>query len=299
MFNETSLHREILDSLQDAVYFVDRDRVIMFWNVGAERISGYSRLQVLGRNCYDNVLMHIDEDGKPLCMTDCPLAGTMRDGQPREGHLYLHHADGTRVPVWTRVSPITTASGEITGAVEVFSDRPSLAGSFDRVQDLERMAAVDPQMNIANRRYSETHLAARLEEARQMGVGLGLLMLGLDHFHRVNQTYGREIGARVLQMVAATLLHNLRPFDFVGRWDSEEIVVLFNNVTDQGLAERAEALRMVVERSYLMVGKPIRVTVSVGGTFYKLQDTLESWIDRARLLMERSKTNGRNRVTLE
>jgi diguanylate cyclase (GGDEF)-like protein/PAS domain S-box-containing protein len=273
--------------------------VIMFWNVGAERISGYSRLQVLGKSCCNNLLMHIDDEGSSLCMTDCPLAKTIQDGKPREVHFYLHHADGTRVPVWARVAPLCTEGGEITGAVEIFSDRPSLAGSFDRVQDLERMAAVDPQMNIANRRYSEAHLSARLEEARQLGVSLGLLMIGLDHFHRVSQTYGREIGARVLQMVAATLLHNLRPFDFIGRWDSEEIVVLFSNVVESGMAERAENLRMLVERSFLMVGKPIRVTVSIGGTFYTLDDNLESWIKRARLLMERSKTMGRNRVTLE
>jgi diguanylate cyclase (GGDEF)-like protein/PAS domain S-box-containing protein len=299
MFNESSLHREILDSLQDAVYFVDRQRVIMFWNVGAERISGYSRLQVLGRACYDNLLMHIDDEGKSVCEVDCPLANTMQDGKPREMHLYLHHADGTRVPVWVRVAPLFTAEGEITGAVEIFSDRPSLAGSFDRVQDLERMAAVDPQMNIANRRYSEAHLSARLEEARELGVSLGLLMVGLDNFHRVHQTYGREIGVRVLQMVSATLLHNLRPFDFIGRWDSEEIIILFSNVDESGMAERAEALRMLVDRSFLMVGKPIRVTVSIGGSFYTLEDNLESWVNRARLLMERSRSLGRNRVTLE
>lgn len=299
MFNETSLYQEILDSLQDGIYLVDRQRVIVFWNVGAERISGYSRLQALGKNCHDNLLMHIDEDGMSLCLTGCPLLHTMQDGQPREMHLFLHHVDGTRVPIWVRVAPLHTADGEITGAVEIFSDRPSLAGSFDRVQDLERMAAVDPEMKIANRRYSETHLNARLEEARRFGVRQGLLMIGIDNFHRVSQTYGREMGARVLQMVVGTLLHNLRPFDFIGRWDSEEIVVLFSNVEESGLAERAENLRMLVEGSFLMVGKPIRVTISIGGTFYSLEDDLESWVKRARLLMERSKTVGRNRVTLE
>jgi len=298
MFNETSLYHEILDSLQDGIYFVDRQRVIAFWNVGAERISGYSRLQVLGKSCSDNLLMHIDAEGNSMCATGCPLAHVMEDGQPREMQLYLHHVDGTRVPVWVRVAPLRTVTGEITGAAEIFSDRPSMAGSFDRVQDLERMAAVDPQMNIANRRYSETHLSARLEEARRFGVRLGLLMIGLDRFHRVNQTYGSEIGVRVLQMVAGTLLHNLRPFDFIGRWDSEEIVVLFSNIDEDGMIERAENLRMLVERSFLLVGKPIRVTVSIGGSFYLLEDSLESWVTRAHQLMESGKTQGHNRVTL-
>jgi diguanylate cyclase (GGDEF)-like protein/PAS domain S-box-containing protein len=299
MFNESSLYQQILDSLQDGIYIVDRQRVVVFWNMGAERISGYSRLQVLGKACFDNLLMHLDENGESLCLNKCPLAHTIEDGQPREAFVYLHHADGTRVPIWVRVSPLRTASGEITGAVEIFSDRPSLAGSFDRVQDLERMAAVDPQMNIANRRYTETHLSARLEEARRYGVRLGLLMIGLDNFHRVSQTYGREIGTRVLQMVSGTLLHNLKPFDFIGRWDSEEIIILLSNIDEHELQERADNLRMLVERSYLMVGKPIRVTVSIGASFYSQEDDLQRWVSRTYQFLDRSRNTGRNRVTLE
>jgi diguanylate cyclase (GGDEF)-like protein/PAS domain S-box-containing protein len=299
MFSESSLYREILDSLQDGVYFVDRERVIVFWNKGAERISGYSRLQVLGKSCYDNLLNHIDEAGNPLCQTECPLSKAMKDGQSHEERIYLLHVDGTRVPVWVRVSPLRTETGEITGAVEVFSDRPSLAGAFDRVHDLERMAAVDPQMGIANRRYTEVHLRSRIEESKRFGVQLGLLFMDVDYFHRISETYGQEIGSRVLRTIAGTMLHNLRPFDFVGRWDKQQIVALFNNVEEVDLARRAENLRMLVERSFLMASKPIRVTVSVGATLMRPEDTFESWMERASLLCERSKTGGRNKVMVE
>jgi diguanylate cyclase (GGDEF)-like protein/PAS domain S-box-containing protein len=298
MFNEASLYQEILNSLQDGIFFVDRDRVIVFWGNGAERVSGYSRLYMLGKCCRDT-LMHIDENGQSLCETNCPLAFTMQDGQPREERVYLHHIDGTRVPVWLRTAPLRTANGEITGAAEIFSDRPSLVGAFDRVQDLERMAAVDPAMNIANRRYTETHLRARIEEAQRFGVRLGLLYIDIDHFHRINDTYGREIGNRVLQMVAGTLQNNLRPFDFIGRWEGERIVVLLNNIDEESLKPRADSLRMLVDRSFLMLGKPLRVTVSIGASILRSSESLEEWVVRAEILSRRSKSAGRNQISID
>ena len=298
MFSESSLHREILDSLQDGVYFVDRERMIVFWNKGAENISGYSRLHVLGRHCYNNLLQHIDASGTPLCMTDCPLSRAMEDGKPREDRIYLLRADGTRVPVWVRVAPLVTESGEITGAIEIFSDRSSLANAFDRVNSLERMSAVDRQMGIANRRYTEAHLNARMEESFTYGVDLGLLFIQIDHFHRITDTYGREIGARVLRMVADTLIYNLRPFDFIGRWDSQEVVAMLSNIRPESLIQRADNLRMLVERSVLMVGKPIRVTVSIGVTLIREGDTLESWIERASRLIQVQAGGSHNKVML-
>ena len=285
MLSESSLHREIFDSLQDGIYFVDRDRVIAFWNKGAETISGYSRLQVLGRHCYDNLLQHIDSNGKSLCETDCPLSKAMEDGQAREDRIYLLRSDGTRVPIWVRVAPLITEKGEITGAIEIFSDRSSLANAFDRVNSLERMSAIDRQMGIANRRYTEVHLRSRMDESFTYGVDLGLLYIRIDYFHRISETYGQEIGTRVLRTVTETLIYNLRPFDFIGRWDSQEILVMMSNISAEGLVQRADNLRLLVERSVLMVGKPISVTVSIGGTLIRENDNLESWVERARLLI--------------
>ena len=296
MFSEGSLHREILDSLQDGVYFVDRERMIVFWNKGAETISGYSRLHVLGRHCYDNLLQHIDANGTPLCLTACPLANTMEDGKPREDRIYLLRSDGTRVPVWVRVAPLVTESGEITGAIEIFSDRSSLSNAFDRVNSLERMSAVDRQMGIANRRYTEAHLTARMDESLIYGVDLGLLFIKIDHFHRISETYGQEIGMRVLRTVADTLIYNLRPFDFIGRWDNQEIVAMLSNIRQDGLVQRADNLRMLVERSVLMVGKPIRVTVSIGVTVLRESDSLESWVERASNLIEGRAGASHNKV---
>ena len=96
---EKDFYKELVDNLYDGVYFVDRDRRITYWNEGAERITGYSAPQVIGRRCRDTLLNHVTANGVLLCQDHYPLAAVMENGKPREAEVYLHHADGHRVPV--------------------------------------------------------------------------------------------------------------------------------------------------------------------------------------------------------
>ena len=104
------LSRVIVDNLEDGVYFVDPERRITYWNRGAENITGYSADRVVDHRCYDNLLNHVDSSGRVLCFSACPLAQTIRDGQPRESLVWLKHRDGHRKPVrlratWSTRSP--------------------------------------------------------------------------------------------------------------------------------------------------------------------------------------------------
>jgi PAS domain S-box-containing protein len=119
---DNEFHKTIVDNLADGVYFVDPGREITYWNRGAERITGYASGAVVGHRCFDNILDHVDAEGNSLCHTICPLAATMRDGQPREVSVWLRHAEGYRKPVRIRTSPVRNGDGAIVGAVEVFSD---------------------------------------------------------------------------------------------------------------------------------------------------------------------------------
>ena len=78
MGDDAGLYREILDNLYDGVYFVDRRRVVNYWNKGAERISGYSAQEMIGHSCSDHLLNHVNADGAPLCQYRLP-AGRMHE----------------------------------------------------------------------------------------------------------------------------------------------------------------------------------------------------------------------------
>lgn len=112
----------VLDSLYDGVYIVDRSRRILFWNHGAEKITGYSSAEVTGRCCSDNILNHIDIDGNLLCCSMCPLRKAIRTGQEIEAKVYPLHKDGHRFPTLTHVAPIRDEKGKIIAGIEIFRD---------------------------------------------------------------------------------------------------------------------------------------------------------------------------------
>jgi PAS domain S-box-containing protein len=115
-------YETLLDSLFDGVYCVDMNKNITFWNKSAERITGFSRSEVTGLCCANNILRHIDSKGRELCIEGCPLSATLIDGKARESDLFLHHKMGHRVPISTRISPVRGDNGEVIGAIEIFTD---------------------------------------------------------------------------------------------------------------------------------------------------------------------------------
>ena len=101
-------------------------------------------------------------------------------------------------------------------------------------------------------------------------------------------------------MVAGTLIHNVRSFDLVGRWGGEEFVAIIANVTGEELFRIAQKYRVLVEESNLLAGKDrINVTISIGATLVRPDDSPETLLKRADQLMYQSKLSGRNRVTME
>ena len=295
MPDNASFYRAILDDLFDGVYFVDGERRITFWNRGAERITGFSSDQVLGRCCAENLLEHVNDCGTRLCFTACPLVGTMTDGQPREAEVYLHHADGHRVPVLVRVAPVRDSSGAICGAVETFSDNSKLTATREHLTVLADAAERDALTGLVNRRGFERRLVGTLAAGE---TGAALLYLDVDRFKSINDTDGHNVGDQVLVTVANTLAANLRASDCVGRWGGDEFLVLMLGVPDDRLLRLADKLRQLVGQSQVTVdGRRVSVTLSIGATLLHAGDTIETAVKRADAQLYESKRAGRNRVT--
>jgi len=299
MILDQDSYSRILDNLYDGLYFVDRDRVIRYWNKAAERISGYTAAEVVGRSCSDNLLTHVDNNGHSLCLGMCPLAMTMADGEAREAEVFLHHKGGHRVPVSVRISTLTDTDGKVIGGVELFSDMSSFKSIENRIKELEEMALLDTLTRLANRNCIEKEILMRLEEKKRFGLPFGLLFMDIDHFKRFNDTYGHDVGDRVLRFVADTLVKNSRPFDMIGRWGGEEFIGIMRNVTSQQLGDLGNRLRVLVESAYLSLqDERLHISISIGATLVQRDDTMDSLIKRADTLLYESKRAGRNRLTV-
>ncbi|QQR73703.1 MAG: sensor domain-containing diguanylate cyclase [Holophagales bacterium] len=296
---EDVFYKDLLESLFDGVYYVDRERRIQYWNSAAERLSGFVRDEVVGHRCMDNILRHVNSKGLELCRGRCPLQQTMIDGRSREAEVFMHHKSGHRVPVLVRAAPIRDPSGAVIGAVEVFSDAGGKAAERQRIVELERLAHLDGLTEVANRRYLDLHLGSKLMDFAKLGWPMGILMVDIDRFKSINDEHGHQVGDRVLKMVAKTMSLAVRTFDVVGRYGGEEFLVVSVNVDAEQLSMQAERLRALVEQSSLEVdGRPLSVTASFGGTVAKEGDTAASMLSRADGALYESKVLGRNRYTL-
>ena len=297
---DDNFYKEILNSLQDGIYYLDRDRVITYWNRGAEQMTGYNADQVIGKSCRDNLLNHVNDQGQILCNQHCPMAATMQDGKPREAYVYMHHAEGHRVPVQVRSTAMRDEEGNIIGAVETFSKGLSPKDTERRIRRLQQTALLDPLTAIGNRRHLESRLKVSLMDFRESKLPFGLLFCDIDHFKNFNDTFGHNLGDNVLRMVAQTLRANIRESDTMGRWGGEEFLILVQNIEAKALLALGEKLLNLVRQSHLTLSdeRTVSVTISIGGTLVSENDTIDSTIDRADRLMYQSKASGRDRITI-
>jgi diguanylate cyclase (GGDEF)-like protein/PAS domain S-box-containing protein len=290
-------YQALLEELIEGIYYVDRDRNILFWNRAAERITGFTKKEVIGKSCRDNLLIHVDDGGRHLCLDSCPLQAALDDGEPREAEVFLHHKDGHRVPVFVRICPIRSEEDGVVGAVELFSDNSARLEMTGKLAVLEREVQIDPLTQAANRRYTEHVLHACYDEYRRFSWPFAVLFVDVDNFKAVNDTFSHEIGDRVLSMVAKTLMSNVRSFDHVGRWGGEEFLVILKNLDYRTMTVTAEKLRLLVSHSIFWHGeRAVSVTVSIGAALVNDRDDPASLVGRADRLMYQSKEGGRNRV---
>lgn len=294
-----SFYKGLLDKLFDGVYFVDNDRRITYWNQGAEYITGYSARDVIGRHCFANILGHVDEAGRSLCFDGCPLSQTLHDCERREADVYLHHKQGHRVPVSVRVAPIRDGAGQLVGAVEVFSNISAQKRTERRVKELENLAFHDSLTEIPNRHYAELKVQHALQEVDQFNRRIGLILLDLDHFKEVNDTYGHGAGDNLLRTVCRTISDNMRSENMVARWGGDEFLLIVKDTGEDGLVQYAERLLKLIGSSEIREGGVrISVTGSIGATMIRKGETSQLAIKRADELMYKSKTSGRSSANL-
>jgi len=147
----------LLDALPDGAYLTDRDRRIIFWNSAAERITGWSREEVVGLHCADNILVHVDKDGHQLCAhTNCPLYRAMETGTSSEHPIlvFAQSKSGSRIPVEVSVAPLRDTDNEVIGGVEIFRDMTSTVRDLNRARDIQKQSLQftpisDPRLQIA------------------------------------------------------------------------------------------------------------------------------------------------------
>lgn len=248
--------RAIVDSLSDGVYVCDMERRITYWSKSAERITGWRADEVVGRQCFDNILCHIDKDSHQLCGQEyCPLHRSIITGAGSNGPLlvFAQSRDGQRIPMQVSVAPLRNAAGDVIGGVETFQDVSSM------VQDLERAKRIQ-QLALQHDVHEDPRIKFTTHYVPQAIVGgdyYAIEKLDEDRYGLIlADVMGHGIAAALYTMHLSSLWNRFRgllssPEEFAAKLNNELVKVV---KTDESFATAVCGLLDLKERVFRFAG---------------------------------------------
>ena len=169
-----------------------------------------------------------------------------------------------------------------------------------RIASLERDVMRDPLTGLLNRRYLDSRLDEEIERARRSGLPLSLLMIDLDHFKHINDSYGHLVGDQVLRHVSSLVVSVVRVSDMVVRYGGEEFLVIAPDSALEDATHLGDRLLHHL-RNYevpLPNGEPLKVTASIGAASLHADDNQVNFLRRADVALYDAKGQGRDRLCI-
>ncbi len=296
-FIPDSLFRErLIDNMRDAVIFVDTNLRVVAWNPGAERMTGISASSIFQRPFGPQLLEVRDSDGIILHDRDCPVAAALATGEQRIRRLIIRGRGRQDLSVELHAVPVVGSDGVMHGAAVTLHDVSPEMSLEARCQSLHDAATRDPLTGVANRaefnRVHEMFVVAHLERRRPCS----LIIIDIDHFKHVNDTYGHQAGDDVLKAFARLLKSNCRTGDLAARFGGEEFVILCADCDVSVASQRAENIRRQFSNLQHDALGGRTCTSSFGVTEIQAGDTPQTMVARADRALYEAKERGRNRV---
>ncbi len=201
------------------------------------------------------------------------------------------------------VADLEFAQAVISAAVAVIQRAQMVENTMADNARLEQLAQTDPLTSLLNRRALTERLTAEMERALRYDSTLALLLIDLDHFKKVNDTYGHLVGDDVLRDVGQLLTATVRGNDIVARYGGEEFLVLLPETDDTGAEAFAERIREAVDQHQFApeaAFPSLHLTASIGVAVFPAAriESVEDLFARADAALYRAKADGRNRVRL-
>jgi diguanylate cyclase (GGDEF)-like protein/PAS domain S-box-containing protein len=294
--SETLFYRKLLESMQDAVLFIDSSLKIMLWNRAAERLTGIPAASI-EHKLWSPALVNLrDEKAKLLGVEECPVIQSIKTGVQTLRRLSVMGRSGQRIDIDAHLVPIHGKGGVTHGAAVLLHDASSQITLEQRIQSLHEQATRDPLTQVANRAEFDRILASCVESHLERRLPCSLIMCDIDHFKKINDTYGHQAGDEVLITFAALLRRHCRAGDLVARYGGEEFVMLCADCDNATATKKAEELRADVAEFSMQVLDGKCISASFGVTEVQSGDTPETMLRRSDRALYQAKANGRNAV---
>lgn len=288
----------MLESLYDGFYLVDSDLRFVVWNNGVERLTGRPTADMLDRTWTSRLVCYADESGNPQPDQACSMHEVVASGRATSRKLKVQHAGGRWIDVETQTVPLIDEHGRLQGVTEIFRDLSRSRRRPQEYRDLRLAASRDALTNVANRGELETQLTQLVADtARANWVEpFSIIFLDVDHFKKINDTFGHAVGDTVLVEVARLMQHETYSGELVGRYGGEEFVIICPGTDMEQAVKRAERIRLAVSRLNLQELESRQITASFGVTQAERGDSVESVLRRADKALYAAKHGGRNQT---
>lgn len=289
-------HEHLLDSMHDGVVFVDSGLRILKWNRAIELLTGISAASAERQLWSPAILQLRDEHFKLIPADRCPVAEALREGLNLHRRVLVTDSKRDKLSIDAWIMPVRGAEGTVCGATLLLQDASSRISLEERLQRLNEKAAQDGLTGVANRSEFDRAHQRWIVAHRDRGLPYSLMICDLDHFKRINDTYGHQAGDEALIAFAALLRHSCHKGDMVARYGGEEFVMLCSDCDRAAAANRAESIREAWSRQPHAMLNGRSLTASFGVTESQAGDTAETMLRRADRALLQAKSEGRNTV---
>jgi diguanylate cyclase (GGDEF)-like protein/PAS domain S-box-containing protein len=278
-----------VEASNDLVVITDPTFMIEYVNRAFVQVTGYEPDEVLGR--HPRFMQGRETPGAALDR----MRARMRAGRAVRAELVNYRKDGSAFWIELSVVPVTGGDGQVEHWVSVGRD---VSERKQAEQEITRLAMEDYLTGLPNRRAAEARLQLEWNRARRTRSPFALALLDIDHFKRVNDQHGHDVGDRTLRHVAQVVKSTLRGGDWVARWGGEEFVICFHGLDAAGALTAGERMRKHVKASPFAAGPAdLEVTVSLGVSVYRpAVDSVAQMLAEADGLLYEAKQGGRDRV---
>lgn len=278
---------KVVEQIDDSVMITDKTGNITYVNYAFCEHTGFSKEEVLGNN------PRILKSGKHDQDFYKNLWKIILHGNVFRFTIINRKKNGDIFYENKTITPLKDDKENITGFVSSGKD---VTLETMMHQNMERIATIDNLTGIYNRHKFEEIFALEAERSRRFSQPLSLILIDIDHFKSVNDTYGHDIGDEVLKHLVKVVQENIRKIDIFARWGGEEFLVLSPGTDLENLQILAEKLRLAVgNASFRDVN---HVTISLGLSALREEDTFSKLFKRADRGLYHAKEHGRNQIGL-
>ncbi len=310
--------RMLAENMADVVWKADRENRFTYINDADRRLRGFARDEVIGQSIADTLTPEGQLMLSRLLEKREQLEAEGRKNEALRFEIPQRCKDGRVIWIDVLTIPIYDANGQIAGYqgigrditerrrqdVELEQSQRHLEFQLkelsDEKIDLQEKAIRDPLTGIYNRGYLDEALPRELARARRENYPVAVIMIDLDHFKKINDTYSHAAGDEVLRSLAALLKRSARESDVICRYGGEEFVVVMPRMSAEHALQRIELWRADLAGTLVRHGEwDIRVTLSAGVAGFPAHgNDMDTLLAHADEMLYRSKSEGRNRVTV-